>query len=793
MIVLLNGHSLTPRDRFQPETMGLQLAERSSTASLTIGTDGPALNVGDWVQIESGPGAGIVWRVKTIETQVDRKTVTVTLEHLINTLRDQLMFGEIKTKDISGNANSATAVQTARYILNKQSDWVLGDFAYNVSNPYHFNGESLFEALETVTGSLDDAIWEYSFASYPFTIHIRQTDNTVVSEMRTDRNIRTLKRTIDRSRMYTRHYPIGKNNKHISGDYVSRNENLYGVISKTETDNSKSTDAELRAWATERLKRHCEPSVTVTISGLDLSKATGEPMDSFVIGKKCRVPLPEFHTTITEKVTKLNYTDVINEPMTVTITLANELQDVATILKENAAGGGRSGRYGAQKDEEDHAWIVDTTEKVELVAEAVAGKDGDGANWSRVSQLTVDGQGIDARVTYAEGELVTQASRITMNETAITAEVTRATTAEGSLSGRITVNADAITAEVTRATTAEGALSGRITTNADNITAEVTRATTAEGTLSGRITVNSNKVALVVETVDGQNVIKSASIVTAINSAGSSVAISADHVTITGDSKVSGSLEISDGNLRVKKSAVFQGNITLITSGTSVTAPIFYVSSGGHIRLIGEGYYDITYSGYKALYKDLQITQDGNNYKLQKKSVGDNDWVDVGTFSRATSLSGAWSGNDYVVTASPQGNTFTVPMPMRLNGSGAASNFSAEIYTTSGSTTIAKKSIYGYLVLHTNGSSSYVEVNTASDGSGSTVAQISAADVYTAGYTVTTSQFSYSNFTKNYTGSIGGRTEIGSISKAGLSANSYIIFDIKVHGTTKKYYIVVNA
>lgn len=51
--------------------------------------------------------------------------------------------------------------------------------------------------------------------------------------------------TVDRSRMFTRFYPIGNDNLTLPGGYVSRNENLYGVISKTETDQSRKTVGEL--------------------------------------------------------------------------------------------------------------------------------------------------------------------------------------------------------------------------------------------------------------------------------------------------------------------------------------------------------------------------------------------------------------------------------------------------------------------------------------------------------------------------------------------------------------------
>ena len=528
MIVLFNGHSLAVRNRFQAEAFALQLSERQSTATLTISDTAPAITVDDWLMAESGPGARIVWRVRAIDEQYDRKTRTVQLEHTIQTLKDRLMFGEVTSKTMGGSDSACSARSAVSYVLRQQSDWRLGDFAYNVNNPYNFNGDDLLSALETISGTLEECVWEYDFSSYPFTLHIRRRSSDVASEMRMDRNIRTLKKTIDRSRMYTRIYPIGKNNIHIDGNYLSKNENLYGIVCKTETDQSQDTKEKLRIWAQERLNNHCEPAVTVTISGLELADATGEPLDSFTIGKICRVPLPEFSTAITERVSKLNYPDAIKDPENVTITLANELVDVATIIKQQNASSGRGGRASAKNDEEKHAWIINEQDHVGLLAEAVAGPGAD-KDWSRVSEILVDGKGIHERVTKTEGDMVVAEAKIEINENEIRQEVTKRTSETSSLSSRITQEAGRITQEVTARINGETALSSRITQTASEIRSEVTN--TAAG-LSSRITQNANKVSIV---VDDNNNVKTASIVAGINDqAGSYVKISADKINLSG-------------------------------------------------------------------------------------------------------------------------------------------------------------------------------------------------------------------------------------------------------------------
>ena len=563
-MILLNGHTLTPTQIFAPESMSLSLTENAiSTASLTLGPDAPELKIDDWLLDNVEPGKGIVWRVKALDTVFETHTRTVQLEHVLATLRDALLFGEITTKAMAGsNTSNVSAERALRYVLGRQSIWALGAFEFSRSLPYSFNNQTIYNALETICSTLDGWRWEYDLSALPFKLHIRKQRSDLGGEIRMGRNLLTLKRTVDRTSMYTRFYPVGARNMHIDGSYVSRNESLYGVVSKTETDQSISNKNLLRAWAEDRLSRHCEPNVTVSISALELAEATGETLDRFTLGYPCRVPLPEYNTTILERVTRLNWSDKLREPERVTVTLANQANDVTTIIKQLSSSGGRNSGGSAKTQEEDHAWIVDTSDHVGLVAEAIIGKDGETVDWSRVSSIIVDGEGIHQQVVKTQGDLVVTNTRIDMNERAITLEATRAATAESkltasikvesnritsevtnrqnadnTLSSRITQTANAISSEVTARTNADTALSSRITQNTNEISAEVTNRQAADTALSGRITVNSDKVSLVVKetSATGSYEIDSASIVLGINSqSGSYVKIQAAKINLSG-------------------------------------------------------------------------------------------------------------------------------------------------------------------------------------------------------------------------------------------------------------------
>lgn len=371
-MILLNGHSLEQKRRIVPEKLELTITERDSTASM-VPDSLSGITVKSWFLDEKNPGKGIVWRVKSIGNNFSNETPTVELEHVITALRDRILFGEV-TPEMMGGGTTCTARQAVEYILRRSDDWTLGSFGFDgVRNPYKFDGDSLYDALVKVTKSLKDAWWSYDLTAYPFKLNITKRSETVGTELRCGRNLVSITRTQDTANMYTRFFPIGKDDLHISGDYVERNTGAYGVIEHVEVNSGLETEAELRRWANEKLEVHAQPLDTIEIEGLELADATGEPLDRLRIGRVCRVPLPDYGTIIEEKITQIRYRDKLSEPEVVQITLANAQEDIAQIIadaiKEGAGPMGAGGRGGARQQKEDHAWIEDTDEYVAMVAE----------------------------------------------------------------------------------------------------------------------------------------------------------------------------------------------------------------------------------------------------------------------------------------------------------------------------------------------------------------------------------------------------------------------------------------
>lgn len=182
------------------------------------------------------------------------------------------------------------------------------------------------------------------------------------------------------------------------------------------------------------------------------------------------------------------------------------------------------------------------------------------------------------------------------------------------------------------------------------------------------INVESNRISLVVEGTGSNAYIKPAAIVAAINDGGSSVIISADHINLDGYVRAS---DITADYITAK-----------IANFSSLT------SARGGISVYSVGTTSFEQGGVScyvpSAITSLQIVQSGDTFTLQRQRFNDGGWVDVGSFSRATTLSGAWSGGDLTVSASPQGNTHTESLWVGgWNWSGMVGT--ANIYSDNGS------------------------------------------------------------------------------------------------------------
>ncbi len=785
----LIGHSLSRGEKIVPETQPMTLQERDSTSTITLDPEtAPGIGFDDWILDDGWPEGNYVWRVRSISDATPEDNVTVELEHVIKTLDDIQIAGEITTKMISGGS-SCTAREAVEYLLARQSCWTLGDFDYNVSNPYEFTGGRLLDAIETVSGTLEDSQWEYDLSVFPFVLHIRHRSTEAACEMRGGRNLSTLRKNISRAGMFTRIYPIGKNNLRVDGEYLSKNENLYGRIDKVETDQNKSTKENLQAWAQGLLNRHCEPEMNVSISGLEMSAETGEALDRLRLNKVCRVPLPKRGTIILERIVRMQWKDRRKEPENVSVTLANNSADIAQIVKNNRRASGRAAQGQAKQnylfqangdnllyevfDECGHVHgILRMTEESLRIAfdntiESARSEFRMTAESLRIqfeneiestrSQFEMTSESLrvqfenEIESTRSEFQMTSESLRIqfeneiesTRSEFQMTSESLRiqfeneieSTRSEFQMTAeslRVTFENEI---ESTRSEFQMTAESLRVTFENEiestrsefQMTSESLRVQFENETSSLRsaIGAEAGRISLVVEGTGSNAHIKPASIVAAINADNTSeTIISADKVKIDGNTTINDVFTVNSGDVYTK---------------VSLYAMPGAVFNGDHV---GSFYYSEQQQGHSVSYGILKrAAVDGNTLKIWK--FGDSESSPSVTFSKATSVSGDWGGTTtYSVEATQTngGQTTTVGTTsttvfQAIEGS---PNPNATVYAKMYHTdpTVAGNQIGSAveMTLGENTNSKYVELYTGSGVTKIQKGKISTAATYNAGW-----------------------------------------------------------
>lgn len=399
--ILLDGHTLNPGALLWPVSMGIKRMEDGLTSvSMTLPPDSLDITLGDWLRVTTPQNEALVLRV----TSVKRNTaqgggVSLAAEHAFGILKDSVTGAKINEEQAAMSAGDALR---ALFAAQKEPIWTLDRCDFTEALPWSFPNASIYNNLQTLTESLEEPQWEFDMSALPFKASLVKRPTSPSCEMRLSRNISTISITVDRTGMYTRLYPVGMNELGISAvnggvPYIERNTSQYGVIEETVTNSAIDNDAALLAWAGAQLARNCVPAVSISITGREISKRTGVPMDRLVVGTVCRVALPEEHLTVAARITTVEWKDAVADEESVDVTLANEHRTVQGILKRIQAEvaqvkSGSGGSGAAQKKENENLWTRITQTESEIALEAYRLDqriDGNTANIARLS-ITAD-------------------------------------------------------------------------------------------------------------------------------------------------------------------------------------------------------------------------------------------------------------------------------------------------------------------------------------------------------------------------------------------------------------------
>lgn len=773
----VSGGILAEEGRLNPVgalniTLNLQPLNR---VSMTLAENDLPLAMHDLVEVYNKNGSVGVYRVTKI-TNTYKKQRKIELSHGLD------VFSDATLSRIEDKWHGSVA-QYLQMIIDGQTQKIGGQFYWQLGRcddtsywEKDLKYDNLMSLLTDLAKTEEDYMFTFDQSTFPWTLNFVSRDSTVLSEFRLNRNTSECSVVMDDSDLCTRLYlSVSSENEDDEGHGTYFEEGYYtfndtaaqatwGIVCKTAgIDQSVfSPTVDLEAWKDAYFARHNAPNIQITIDGVELNKLTGESFDEVHLGRICRTALPEYNSTFNERVISVNYPDALRIPESVKISLANKRQTAEGAFQEisdtasSAASAARSGGRGAHNDATYFRRTI-----------------GDTANglYSRIEQTAY----------YIRSEVVDTAnglySKIEQTASYIRSEV--ASTANG-LNSKIEQTASYIRSEVSN--TANG-LNSKIEQTASYIRSEVSQ--TANG-LSSRIDQNASQIALRVVKGD---------VATQLAVEAGNVSIEGGNLVVDGYVTAAG-LDAAIANLSVVhvKSIQAAANSTganLSLPSVTAQSKLYVGTAEGSVELIGAGIRDAV--------TDLNLahTSGTATYTLQKKTISSHtSWTDVGTFSKAATLSVEYGGDNtgdtatFTVTGTPEEN---FPSGNSATGTFTVHQSKAAAYITDANGTIRARIDNPQ---YANGwAAAYAEVSlpttssTASSFSVKTPKSSVDGGADTETYTVSSATNDIV-VVKNIAGTVVARLEHGKYTAGVLAGEAeFDLVDITLQGTSESVYV----
>ena len=166
-----------------------------STATLVLGPDDPEPAMHAWIECYNLNGSVGVYRVTTKTTDYAKQT-TLTLRHGIDALADAVLPAQ---EEYNGPpaALLTRLLDAQKTLVQGVKPWTLGTCEATDSIRVDINFTRLSELLSSIEELLEDYFFEYDQTAFPWTINVRAKPTTPDSEIRMNRAVTTISRTLN--------------------------------------------------------------------------------------------------------------------------------------------------------------------------------------------------------------------------------------------------------------------------------------------------------------------------------------------------------------------------------------------------------------------------------------------------------------------------------------------------------------------------------------------------------------------------------------------------------------------
>lgn len=322
----------------QADALSITVSARDkSTASLTLPITASPYPMHTFFELFTSKGSvGVFWATTPSLNDVTGRTYALT--HAIDTLRKNVYKEQITFEGTrQGFLSKLFSYQDPIY-------WQIGDI-YAPKNAYksaNINYTNLSDLFTRFLSDNVDLYPVYDFSTTPWTVHIRKLPEEIGARFSLTRNAETCRIVYDDKQQATRLYLAVNTPEKVNGitkytpelkiyedaDAIAQ----YGIFEKTASIKTDEITGTPDDWAQDFLKKYRDPAVQITVDGYELWKQTGKIYDEMSVGKRCKVALPEFAATTTQRIESVTYPDALKAPTAITVSLATKQKTFTTAI-----------------------------------------------------------------------------------------------------------------------------------------------------------------------------------------------------------------------------------------------------------------------------------------------------------------------------------------------------------------------------------------------------------------------------------------------------------------------------
>lgn len=318
---LLNADG-SERARLHPVKLSATINKTPLSVSNMVVLAENDIFVRDFVEIYRKDKSLGIFRVSSVGRE-SKGTQNINLSHGIVTLEDSVTPAETT---VQGTLSAVVA--TLLGYQKGTARWAVGSVPNEGAYKLEVDRTNLLQAFCDLCKQARDYVFRYDQTTTPWKINAYPVASENLSECRLSRNVSSPRMTIDESDLCTRVVAPQLDNGYMDADTIS----TWGIVERDLGVADDNDAAEVKKYAAEVLEARKNPAISVEIDAFELSDRTGDPIDRFEIGYRCRVAMADIGISVLETIEALYYGDLLASPDIVIITLANKPRDVSKSL-----------------------------------------------------------------------------------------------------------------------------------------------------------------------------------------------------------------------------------------------------------------------------------------------------------------------------------------------------------------------------------------------------------------------------------------------------------------------------